>query len=131
MISPDGRWVAYTSNESGKTEIYVQAFSGSGAKTLVSSNGGTAARWSRDGRELFFWSGVPPSSLNVVQITAGADLRAGPPREVFKFISGTTWDVTPDRNRFLVELTADANGADLAIVTNWFDELRRRAPVKK
>jgi serine/threonine-protein kinase len=130
-ISPDGRWVAYASLEAGSLEIYVQSSSGSGPKVRISTDGGSAPRWSRDGRELFYWSQPPSMALTAVQIPAGDQVRPGPPTALFPQLAGTTWDVTPDRDRFLIELTSVDEGSRLAIVTNWFDELRRRAPPRR
>jgi serine/threonine-protein kinase len=129
--SPDGRWLAYESTESGGIEVYVQPFPGPGPKTRVSLDGGSTPRWSKDGREVFYWARVPVAKLMAVDVVTNPDFRAGPPRELFRQPSTTTWDITPDRNRFLVELSARATGSTLAIVTNWFEELRRRAPARK
>ena len=129
--SPDGRWIAYESNESGTQEIYVQPFPGPGPKTRVSLDGGTSPRWSRDGRELFYWARVPIAKLMAVDVVTTPDFRAGTPRELFRQPSTTTWDITADRDRFLVEISARSTGSTLALVTNWFEELRRRAPARK
>ena len=131
QVSPDGRWIAYESTESGGNEVYVQPFPGPGPKTRISLDGGSTPRWSKDGRELFYWARVPVAKLIAVDVVTSPDFRAGTPRELFRQPSTTTWDITPDRNRFLVELSARATGSTLAIVTNWFEELRRRAPAKK
>jgi len=131
QLSPDGRWIAYESNESGGTEVYVQPFPGPGPKTRISLDGGSTPRWSKDGRELFYWARVPVARLMTVDVVSSPDFRAGTPRELFQQPSTTTWDITPDRNRFLVELSARATGSTLAIVTNWFEELRRRVPARK
>jgi serine/threonine-protein kinase len=131
QVSPDGRWVAYESRESGNPEIYVQPFPGAGAKVRVSAQGGIRARWSRDGRELFFWGTVPSGRLLSVDVPAGTAFNPGQPREVFQLLSGTTWDVTPDRNRFLVELSTGFGSVRMLTVSNWFDELTRRAPAKR
>lgn len=128
QVSPDGRWVAYVSHESGAPEIYVHSFPTAGARARVSTEGGLSPRWSRDGRELFYWAGTPTTRLMSVDIPANDALRPGAPRQVFQQLVGTTWDVTPDRDRFLIELTASREGVRLATVTNWFEELRRRAP---
>ena len=130
-VSPDGRWIAYESNESGAGEIYVQPFPGPGPKTRVSLDGGTTPRWSKDGRELFYWARIPIARLIAVDVVTSPTFRAGTPRELFRQPSTTTWDITPDRDRFLVELSARSAGSTLAIVTNWSEELRRRAPARK
>ena len=132
-ISPDGRWLAYQSNQSGPglDEIYVQPFPGPGGKTRISTQGGISPRWSRSGKELFYWSGAP-KSLMVVDIQGGPVLRAGIPQQLFKMTAGTTWDVAPDGKRFLVEISeSTGSGRRMEAVVNWFDELRRRAPVKR
>jgi Tol biopolymer transport system component len=131
QISPDGHWVAYTSSESGTAEIYVQAFPAAGARTRVSSAGGGRSRWSRDGHELFYWESLPTATLMAVDVTTTPALHVGEPHKLFQMVPGTTFDTTPDKNKFLVELTSTAGGSTLSIVTNWLDELRRRAPAKK
>jgi Tol biopolymer transport system component len=131
QVSPDGRWIAYDSSESGGSEIYVQPFPGPGAKTRISLEGGTTPRWSKDGRELFYWARVPVAKLMAIDVVTSPDFRAGTARELFRQPSTTTWDITSDRNRFLVEISSRATGSTLAIVTNWFEELRRRAPARK
>jgi serine/threonine-protein kinase len=131
QVSPDGRWVAYASTESGGTEVYVRPFPGPGPKERISLESGSAPRWSKDGRELFYWANVPTARLMVVDVTTSPSFRAGQPRELFRQLATTTWDVTPERDRFLVELSEREGGSTLAIVTNWFEELRRRAPAKK
>ncbi len=129
QISPDGRWVAYTSFESGAADVYVHAFPVGGAKVRISTDGGLRARWARSSRELFYWGNVAGSRLMSVEIPADAVPRPGPPRLLFPLLVGTTWDVTPDRDRFLIELVP--RGVRIATVTNWFEELRRRAPAKQ
>jgi serine/threonine-protein kinase len=131
QVSPDGRWVAYESAESGTREVYVQPFPGAGAKVRISTQGGWTTRWSRDGRELYYWGNQPTSRFMAVAIPPDATLRPGTPQELFQVLSGTTWDVTPNRDRFLIELTAGGGGSTIATVTDWFEELRRRAPAKK
>jgi serine/threonine-protein kinase len=131
QVSPDGRWIAYVSSESGRAEVCVTPFPDPGAKSVVSLDGGSAPRWSPDGKELLFWASIPTAKLMAVDVTTGATFKAGQPHEVYRQLSTTTWDVTRDRNKFLVELTSRASGSTLAMVTNWFEELRRRVPVKK
>jgi serine/threonine-protein kinase len=131
QVSPDGRWVAYQSNESTAFEIYVQPFPGPGAKQRISTQGGQRPRWSHSGRELLYWANVPAARMMSVDIPAGPALNPGAPKDLFGLVIGTTWDVTPDPDRFLVELTSGANGTTIATVTDWFEELRRRAPAKR
>jgi len=131
QVSPDGRWIAYESTESGATEVYVQPCPGPGPKTRISLDGGSTPRWSKDGRELFYWARVPIAKLMAVDVVSSPAFSAGAPRELFRQPSTTTWDITPDRNRFLVELSTRSTGSTLAVVTNWFEELRRRAPARK
>jgi Tol biopolymer transport system component len=130
QFSPDGHWVAYVSVESTQNEVYVLPYPGPGPKIRVSLEGGASPRWSKDGHELLYWAGIPTARLMTVDIATTPSFRAGQPKELFKQLSTTTWDVSPDRNKFLVELSARASGTTLAIVTNWFEELRRRVPAK-
>ncbi len=130
QISPDGRYLAYISQESGASEVYVQPFPGPGAKTRISTQGGVAPRWSRNGRELFYWN---PGRIGMlaVDVQTGNSFRAGLPRDVVKAFSGSTWDVAPDGNRFLIEVFPSGNNLRMETVVNWFDELRRRLPAGK
>jgi tRNA A-37 threonylcarbamoyl transferase component Bud32/dipeptidyl aminopeptidase/acylaminoacyl peptidase len=128
QISPDGKWVAFTSAESGRREVYVLPFPGPGPKVQISSDGGERERWSADGRELLFWDTVGNATLMSAAIKTPPFSNA-PAQKLFTAFSGTTWGVAPDAQHFLVETVA--NGGTLVTVTNWFDELRRRAPVKK
>jgi Tol biopolymer transport system component len=123
QVSPDGRWLAYQSDESGSSEIYVQPFPGPGGKTRISTNGGTAPRWARNGRELFYWN----TQLMSVAVEPGAALRPGMPRPLFQMLAGTTWDPAPDGKRFLTEVPASASEHRAIVgLTNWFEELRGR-----
>lgn len=128
-LSPDGRWVAYASNESGRTEVYVQAFPGPGGKRLVSTQGGGSAVWSRTGRELFYTSG---DRLMAVDITTEPMFAAGLPRLLFEgafeTVLGQPFDVSPDGRRFLrIQATEpDPPPTRISIVLNWFQELREK-----
>ncbi len=133
QISPDGRWVAYVSSESGASEVYLQPFPAPGGKIRISTQGGRSPRWSRDGRELFYWTGQGASELMRVEIQSAPTFRASLPQSLFQLAAGTTWDVSPDGQRFLVEQipAAEEGGRRLEAVVNWFDELRLRAPAKR
>jgi Tol biopolymer transport system component len=136
QLSPDGKWLAYLSAESGSLEIYVQPFPGPGAKVKVSLQTCVyPPRWGRNMPELFYWQETPPSTkLMAVDIRAGASFKAGTPQPLFAMTTGSTWDVAPDQTRFLIELSptlSDGGGSPIVAVTNWFEELRQRAPAKK
>ncbi|HEV3139956.1 MAG TPA: hypothetical protein VGY57_05550, partial [Vicinamibacterales bacterium] len=119
--------------ESGGPELYVMPFPGPGPKVRVSTQTANAPRWNRNGRELLYWTAaVGNSSLMSSAVQSTPTASAGVPTELFKMALGTTWDVAPDGQHFLVELTQNTvSGSTFATVINWFDELRRRAPAKK
>ena len=137
-ISPDGRWLAYQSDESGQTEIYVRPFPDvDAAREQVSTGGGTRPLWSRDGRELFYW--VEPGTIMAVPVAAGTDFTAGRPEVAVQgtlFAPGVTerfYDVSPDGDRFLVITDVDTEAdeaapAQITVVLGWFEELERRVP---
>jgi serine/threonine-protein kinase len=129
QVSPDGKWVAYDSDESSRPEVYVVPASGTGGKFQISAQGGREQKWSRNGRELYYKDQA--GQLMAVEITSGAAFRAGQPHALFKLSAGGWFAVTPDPKRFLVERMPEAGGNTTFItITNWFDDLRRRAPGK-
>jgi len=140
VLSPDGRWVAYTSNESGRGEIYVRPFPSGGGRWQISDAGGGYPRWSGDGRELYYRSddGLMAASIEAV----GDSLRTGRPRPLFTgsfrggtggiAIAGSTfadYDVTRDGKRFVMFPQGVATGEERAglvtLIAPWFDELKR------
>jgi serine/threonine-protein kinase len=135
-LSPDGRWLAYTSDESGQEEIFVRPFpSTNTGRWQVSTRGGGAARWSHSGRELFFEGSN--GDFMVVPITPGTTFLPGEPRRLFSLTASffgsvvvPYYDLTPDDKRFvMVRLSAvnTAPGAgQLVVVENWFDELKQK-----
>ena len=131
-LSPDGRFLAYSSTESGSNEVYVQAFPGPGGKMRISTQGGDSPRWNRNGRELLYWlpsiDTLDLIALISVEVQLAPVLHAGIPQKLFDLRVGTTWDVSPDGNRFLAELLPNASDLHMVTVVNWFDELRRRVP---
>jgi serine/threonine-protein kinase len=140
-VSPDGRWLAYQSNESGRFEIYVRPFPDvDTGRWQVSTNGGTRPEWSSDGRELFYFreDTGDGSEIVAVAVESGATFRAGVPQPLFSgpYLASQTlrgvYDVTADGRRFLMikraEGEREAPAQTIVIVENWFEELRRLVP---
>jgi Tol biopolymer transport system component len=137
-FSPDGRWLAYLSNESGRPEIYVQPYPGPGGKFLISAEGGTAPLWSRNGRELFYRSG---DKMMTVEITEQPGFSAGKPKVLFEGQykvdqfpgTGNNYDVSSDGQRFLMvkETEQSKSATQIIVVQNWFEDLKRRVPASK
>jgi hypothetical protein len=141
QVSPNGRWIAYASNESGRFEIYARPFPGLGAKWPISTDGGESPRWSGSGRELFYRDPVK-SQLMAVEVQTAPEFRAGHPRPLFTLHSTgpstqsglyKDWDVARDGKRFLVINAPEGSetGVRLQAVVNWFEELRRMAPPQR
>jgi Tol biopolymer transport system component len=131
-FSPDGRWLAYVSDEGGRNDVYVQPFPGPGAKWLVSTEGGIEPVWSRDGRELFYRH---DDQMMVVAVAATpkGEFQASRPRPLFDMRldaddNGSNYDVSPDGTWFVVTRSdREAPPAQLQVVLNWFNEVRTRA----
>jgi eukaryotic-like serine/threonine-protein kinase len=116
-ISPDGQWVAFVSNETGQAEIYVQPFPGPGPRSRISLSGGTAPRWRRDGRELFYLA--HDNVLTAVSIARNESrFDAEPSRALFTLATTSSYEPSPDGQRFLV--TAVVSGASpITVIQNW------------
>ena len=99
QFSPDGKWIAYQSNESGRDEIYVQSYPRSGRKWVVSTSGGINPVWRRDGKELFYRSA---NRMMSVSTETGSGFTAGKPQVLFKGDYDDYFDVTPDGQRFVM-----------------------------
>jgi len=129
VLSPDGRFLAYSSNESGRFEVYVQRFPEGGGKVQVSGQGGVQPRWRGDGKELFYVEG---ETLLAVAVTSAADFTVGKAVRLFeqKGIArdaGQQYDVSADGQRFvLVEPVGGETSATIRVVQNWFAEFRDR-----
>jgi serine/threonine-protein kinase len=133
-FSPDGHWLAYVSDESGRYETYVKPYPGPGGKWQISTEGGTEPAWNSNGRELFYRSG---DKMMAVDIAAQPSFTAGKPRMLFEGHYQTTpvtypnYDVSPDGQRFLMLKPieqAQAAPTQINVVLNWFEELKRRVP---
>jgi Tol biopolymer transport system component/tRNA A-37 threonylcarbamoyl transferase component Bud32 len=132
-ISPDGRWLAYESDESSTSEVYVRPFPDVGSgRWQVSLNGGTAPRWAHSGRELFYVNGK--QELVVVDVRPGPTFSAGEPKVLFSLASYSLttnyplYDVSPDDKRFIfVRGVTPEGGTEVVLTENWFQELKVRA----
>ncbi len=126
-LSPDGRWLAYLSDETGRDEVYVRPVPGPGGKRQVSIDGGTDPAWSRDGRELYYRS---PSHMMAAAIQTEPSLSVGTREELFEdsyivIPNRTNFDISPQDGRFLMISGATRNPG-LVVVLNWYEELRER-----
>ena len=133
-FSPDGRWLAYVSDESGRYEVYVQPYPGPGGKWQLSTDGGTEPAWKRNGRELFYRSG---NKMMAVDVTTQPGFSAGKPRMLFagEYVpapnSIVNYDVSADGQRFLMIKESESATAvtQINLVQNWFEELKQKVPV--
>jgi len=132
-LSPDGRWLAYASDESGRFEVYVQSFAGLGGKWQISVDGGREPVWAHNGREIFFRSGGSVMAADVVTQPA---FRVSMPRRLFAGdyvfpTSSASYDVMPDDQHFLMirQSSSPSVRSDFTVVLNWFEDLKRLVPI--
>lgn len=128
QFSPDGPWIAYQSTESGRSEVYVAPFPGSGGKWQISPAGGSWARWRRDGREIFYLA--PDNKLMAAAVNGrGAGFEVGAVQPLFETrpkIARLGYDVSADGQRFLVNtLVEEATSAPITVVVNWSAGLKK------
>jgi tRNA A-37 threonylcarbamoyl transferase component Bud32 len=140
VLSPDGRWLAYVSDETGRPELFVRPFPDVGrARYQISSGGGAAPLWSRDGRELFFLNA--DRGMTVVTVAPGAELRLGEPQVLFRLNEDiyplereyyTPYDISPDGRFIMARLmrSTASQQAPLIMTLNWFDQLKRQLEQK-
>jgi Tol biopolymer transport system component/DNA-binding winged helix-turn-helix (wHTH) protein len=130
QFSPDGRWVAYSSNESGRWQVYVVPFLGPGARFQISTDGGQQPRWRRDGKELFFLS--KDRRLMAAAVKTGSTFEFSPASPLFETHAHEpltaeeffTYDVSPDGKRFLVNAVEEqTNPHAVDIILNWASQL--------
>jgi serine/threonine protein kinase len=135
QFSPDGHWLAYSSNESGKMEVYVQPYPGPGGKWQISVSGGAEPVWNPNGRELFFRSG---NKMMAVDVSTQGTFTPGKPRMLFEGpylqtnVALPNYSVSPDGERFLMTKDTEPDRAktQINVVLNWFEEVKRRAPAQ-
>ena len=134
MFSPDGRWLAYESDESARWEVYVQPFPGPGGKVQISTEGGVEPVWARNGRELFYRNG---DKMMVAAVETKPTFAAAKPKLLFErhYEASTppvlaNYDVSLDGQRFLMIKAGEqeSSATQLHVVLNWSDELSRLAP---
>ena len=136
VFSPDGHWLAYISNESGRREVYVQAYPGAGGKWQISTEGGNGPVWAKNGRELFYRNG---NKVMAVAITTKPTFRAGTPTLLFdgQYVQSgpgrADYDITTDGRRFLMvkEDKPREGPRQINVVLNWFEELKRLVPTEQ
>jgi Tol biopolymer transport system component len=133
-FSIDGRWLAYSSDESGRAEVYVQPYPGPGGRWQISTEGGQEPVWNPNGRELFYRSG---SKIMAVEVDTKSGFSPGTPRMLFEGAYLPTpavlpdYDVSPDGQRFLMLKPVETQTSaptQINVVLNWFEELKRRVP---
>jgi serine/threonine protein kinase/Tol biopolymer transport system component len=138
-LSPDGRWLAYTSDESNREEVYVRPFPGPGPKYLISSEGGREPLWARNGKQLFYRK-FPSGQMWVVDVRTDGGFSPGKPRLLFEkpgylmTFPASGYDLSLDSQRFLMvkqEQRKPTPVTELILVQNWFEELKRLIPTGK
>ena len=127
-FSPDGRWIAYESDESGRGEIYVQAFSGTGGKWQISTNGGTEPQWRHDGRELYYVA--PDLKMMRVDVQIGETFEAGIPEPLFTvslrpITTNNRYLVSSDGRFLLLSSLREESTPPTTLILNWMAELGR------
>ena len=136
-FSPDGRWLAYSSDESARREVYVQPYPGPGGKWQISTDGGQEPVWNPHGGELFYRIG---NKMMAVDVETKSGFSAGKPRMLFEApylqtgINSPYYDVSPDGQRFLMLKPVEAQTSaptQINVVLNWFEELKKKVPVKQ
>jgi serine/threonine-protein kinase len=131
-FSPDGKWLAYISDASGRYEVYVRPFPGPGSQWQISTGGGEEPVWSRNGKELFYRNGT---QWMVADVRTTSTFSAAPPRLLFTGpyvnVPGLSYDVGPDGRFVLIQGPSETPITRLNVVLNWFDELRRLVPTPR
>ncbi len=132
VFSPDGDWVAYASDETGRSEIYVDRFPERGSKLQVSLQGGHRPRWSRDGREIYFRDGP---RMMASKVSAGDRFTATDPVELFsgEYKSATNrwdYDVAPDGRFIMVKTPDEDRPREINVILNWFEKLEELVPTQ-
>jgi len=128
IVSPDGHYVSFTANENGTSEIYVRPFpSGTGGQWRISTKGGQHARWSGDGRTIFYL-GTDLATIHAVHVNPGPPFTVGSSEVVATIPQlGEAWDVDRRSGRMVLTQAVGTAGARIIVLMNWLDEFRRTA----
>jgi serine/threonine-protein kinase len=127
-LSPNGKWITYTSDESGREDVYLRPFPGKGAKILVSKSGGSSSKWSPDGKSIYY---VSQNKMMRVAVSYDQELSISTPETLFEgdfFLGGMyNYDISPDGEKFIMiyDKYENRNAQTYRIILNWFDELER------
>jgi Tol biopolymer transport system component len=126
-LSPDGRWLAYSSNESGSSEVYVQPFPPTGSQWQVSRDGGTEPRWRGDGKELYYLS--TSQRVMAADVKTNGTFDSSAPVELFPIAArnagaANAYAVSRDGRRFLVDRVVEQTGAAITVVLDWTQRLK-------
>ena len=128
-FSPDGKWLAYLANDTGRFEVFVQSYPELNRRVQVTGNGGSTPRWSTDSQTLFYGSG--PGLFAVSISGTPANVTVGEPRHIMNIPGIRGAEPLPDRSFIALQVPPDVGTVtELRLVVNWFDELRRLAPPK-
>jgi Tol biopolymer transport system component len=129
--SPDGRWVAYAADESGRWEVYVEPYPGPGPKLMISTGGGYQPLWSRDGKELFYRRG---NKMIAASSQTEPEFRVTQFEELFEGrylcrVDHRDYDVAPDGRFLMIQEPQASTPLGINVVLNWFEELKRLVPL--
>jgi Tol biopolymer transport system component len=128
---PEGRWIAYGSDESGRWEVYVEPYPGPGKKTMISSDGGYQPIWSRDGKELFYRGGRDSPKMMVATCETEPEFDVIERKELFETINFRDYDVDPNGQFLMIRDPRESTSLGINVVLNWFEELKRLVPTGK
>ena len=128
-VSPDGRWLAYESSETGRTQVYVTSFPGGTGKWELSTSGGIYASWRKDGKELYFFGA--DAAIDAVPVsTTGTQFNPGQPQQLFRptaiVTSGRTYSPSPDGSRFIIPTPTSEGTEPIQLLQNWPAELESK-----
>jgi hypothetical protein len=128
-VSPDGKWLAYRGLDSGRHQVYVQPYPSLAGKWQISTDGGSFPKWSHDGKELFYRAAN--GTLMAVDVRSQPQFEAGKPVPLFRITAG--YEVAPDGRFLVIKIPPATEGAQpihVEVITDWFEELKRRVPVQ-